>query len=80
MALVSALRTWFVWTLVFSGIGAVSLFAVAIALKFLGQNLVAPLWIFPAVALTVGGLCAMPAALRGYRGTRIPGSKGAGNS
>jgi hypothetical protein len=70
MSFISALRTWFVWTLVFSGIGAVSLLGIAIAFKFLGRNLVAPLWIFPAAVLMVGGICATPAALRAFRVTR----------
>jgi len=65
--LVAAIRIWLFWTFLFAGIAAAGLLTTVLVLKVSGHHVVAPLWLFPAIALWVGGLFALPGAIRAYR-------------
>ena len=63
----TAIQLKFFWACLFAGIAAACVLTAALVLNVLGHHVVAPLWLFPAIALWVGGLCALPVAIRTYR-------------
>ncbi len=64
--MLAAIRVWLISALIFAGIAVVTLLVGVLVHELRGRHIVAPLWLVPVVALFLGGLFALPGAIRVY--------------